>query len=289
MSSTPNHDDVNLRSLGPIEAKLFLDVVAQGKSSLTTDEAIAVFGHEDRARNAIKRLVSKGWLQSVGGGRYVVLPPAWGSEKFEDFDIYVLASASADVGYVGWWGAASRHGMTTQVPGELTVATDRQMPRKILQGNVVRYVKLSPKKFFGWQEMESMGRTFRASTPEKTIVDCVDRPELCGGPTELAVIVANGSRGVSDEALVETAIQHGSVSVAQRLGFLLDLYSPNYLGDAARSALRSVIPASARSVFGGQERLPDHIGYEREWGLLVNITEADLLAEVGSYTWGMRR
>lgn len=289
MFNAPNHDEINLRSLGPIEAKLFLDIVAQGKSSLTTLEATAVFGHGDRARNAIKRLVSKGWLQSVGGGRYVVLPPAWGSEKFEDYDIYVLASASVDMGYIGWWGAASRHGMTTQIPSELTVATDRQMPSKILQGNVVRYVKLSPRKLFGWQEMESMGRTFRASTPEKTIVDCVDRPELCGGPTELAVIVANGSKGVSDEALIETAIQHGSVSVAQRLGFLLDLCSPNFLGDPARSALRSVIPPSARSVFGGQERLPDHVGFNREWGLLVNISEADLLAEVGNYTWGMGR
>lgn len=40
------------------------------------------------------------------------------------------------------------------------------------------------------------------------------RPELCGDTAELAVIVANETRAVSDDVLVQTASRHRSVSVA---------------------------------------------------------------------------
>ena len=262
-----------------------LDLVSRGQTALTTQEVVRILG-EPKARGAIQRLVKKRWLQPVGGGRYVVLPPTWGPERFEDYDIYVLASASVAVGYIGWWAAASRHGFTTQVPSEITVATDRQVSARTLQGTPIRYVKLASRKLFGWQEMESMGRTFRISSRDKTVIDCIERPDLCGGLTELAVIVSGAARKTEPLTLAETAIQHGSVSVAQRLGFLLDLCAPHFLDDAARSRLHMFVPASARSILGEGERRPEDIGYDREWGLLVNVSRSTLLSEVGEYTWG---
>lgn len=262
-----------------------LDVISRGQTALTSQEVVHILG-APKARGAIQRLVNKRWLQPVGGGRYVVLPPNWGPERFEDYDVYVLASASVAVGYIGWWAAASRHGLTTQVPSEIAVATDRQITARTLQGSTIRYVKLAKRKLFGWREMESMGRTFRISSPEKTLIDCIERPDLCGGLTELAVIVSGASRKTEASALVETAIQHGSVSVGQRLGFLLDACAPAFLDGVARSQLHSFIPASARSILGEAERRPEDVGYDREWGLLVNVSMPTLLSEIGGYSWG---
>ncbi|AOO82244.1 type IV toxin-antitoxin system AbiEi family antitoxin domain-containing protein [Bosea vaviloviae] len=248
-----------------------------------------ILGSEAQARNVVRRLLAKGWLQRASSGHYVFLPPDWGAEKVEDFDIFVLASASVDNGYVGWWAAASRHGFTTQVPNAIHVATDRQVPSREIQGNPVRYVKLSPRKFFGWQDMAASARTFRVSTPEKTVVDCVDRPDLCGGPTELARIVARASESLSDETLVELALRLGSVSACQRLGYLLDLTAPNYLSNSQRAKLRELIPSSARSIFGRAQRDAGDVGYVSDWGLLVNAAESDLLSEVGAYGRGPGR
>jgi predicted transcriptional regulator of viral defense system len=272
--------ELNLRSLGAEEAKLILALSARHMSTVTVAEAAEVLGGESRARGVLRRLHDRGWLQRAIGGRYVLLPPEWGAEKVEDFDVYVLASATVETGYVGWWAAASRHGFTTQVPSVLHVASDRQLAPREIQGTEVRYVKLTPKKFFGWQDMISFGRTFRISTPEKTIVDCVDRPDLCGGLVELARIVAAGVHLVADSELVNCALRVGSISTCQRLGYFLDLVDPSFLSDIERERLRKFIPASARSAVGRNHSEHDDVGYVRDWGLLVHARESDLLSEV---------
>ncbi len=280
MLDTAKHSSSNLRSLGATEAKLVLELASTGVSALSLDVAARILGSRQQARDAVRRLLVKGWLQRASGGHYVLLPPEWGSRKVEDFDLFVLASASIDNGYVGWWAAASRHGFTTQVPNVTHVATDRQVPSREIQGNPVRYVKLSPRKFWGWQDMASSTRTFRVSTREKTVIDCVDRPGLCGGPTELAGIVARAAADLPAASVVAAAIRFGSVSVCQRLGYLLDLTAPGYLSDPFRKQLRDFIPGSARSVFGSATTRDSDVGYVSGWGLYVNAVDSDLLSEV---------
>lgn len=272
--------EANLRSLGAEEAKLVLALTARHASTVTVAEASEILGGESRARGVLRRLHDRGWLQRAVGGRYVLLPPEWGAEKVEDFDVYVLASATVETGYVGWWAAASRHGFTTQVPSVLHVAADRQIAPRDIQGTEVRYVKLTPKKFFGWQDMISFGRTFRISTPAKTVIDCVDRPDLCGGLVELARIVAGGMQSVSDRDLVDSALRLGSVSTCQRLGYFVDLTDSSFLSHDERARLRGAIPAGARSIVGRESSEPDDVGYVRDWGLLVHARESDLLSEV---------
>jgi predicted transcriptional regulator of viral defense system len=289
MQNDRNNTHSNLRTLGPAESRLVLELASKRTSVVTLRLAAEIIGDESQANNVVRQLLNKGWLQRASGGHYVFLPPDWGAEKVEDFDIYILASASVDNGYIAWWAAASRHGFTTQVPNVIHVATDRQIPSREIQGNPIRYVKVAPRKFFGWQEMASFSRTFRISNPEKTLVDCVDRPGLCGGVTELARIVARGAESVSDERLVDTALQLGSVSACQRLGYLLDLTSPTFLSQKTRAKLRDFIPTSARSVFGREERGEHDVGFVSEWGIFVHVENSDLVAELGSYSPGLGR
>lgn len=279
-----NSSDFNFRSLGPDEARVVLELASKYATTATPKIVQRILGSGDRAHNVIRRLLAKGWLQRASNGHYVFIPPDWGAEKIEDYDIYILASASVDTGYIGWWAAASRHGFTTQVPNVIHVATDHQVPSREIQGNPVRYVKLSPKKFFGWQEMLASGRSYRISTPEKTVVDCVDRPDLCGGATELSRIVARAAETVAEASLVDTALRLGSVSTCQRLGYLLDLTSPSRgHAQAARRRLREFIPLSARSTFGRRSRNEGDVGYVPAWGLLVNAVESDLTSEIFGY------
>ncbi len=107
----------------------------------------------------------------------------------------------------------------------------------------------------------------------------MDRPDLCGGPSELARIVFGGASQVDSAALVEDALRMQSTALVQRLGFLTDLVRWK-LDDALRARLRAAIPPSARSYFGRAERRDGDVGYVHDWGIFVHASRRDLLADV---------
>ena len=91
--------------------------------------------------------------------------------------------------YIGWWSAAAFHGFTTQKPATVFVAVKRQTPARTIEGAEIRFVSVEPRKFFGSKRYPVYGRNILISDPEKTVTDCIDRPDLAGGPAELTRIV----------------------------------------------------------------------------------------------------
>lgn len=275
--------NTHFRTLGPREAQLVLTLSEQGRHMVTAAEAIKLLGSKGSARNVIQGLVQKGWLTRLVGGRYLFLPPERGPENLGENNALALASAVVEPSYVSWWAAAAFHGLSTQKPSTIAVAVLRQRPAREIEGTAIRFVKVARRKFYGSQDFEVFGRTVRLSTVAKTIVDCVDRPDLCGGPSELARIVFGGASQVAPTTLVEDALRMQSTALIQRLGFLTDLIHWK-LGDELRARLRAAIPASARSHFGRADRRDGDIGYVHEWGIFVHASRRDLLADVPQIT-----
>lgn len=91
------------------------------------------------------------------------------------------------------------------------------------------------------------------SDPEKTVIDCIDWPDLAGGPAELARIVHAAMAEIDQSKLVATALRMKFSSMLQRLGFLTDLVE-RPLNEALRTRLRDAVPKSMRSTFGRRER-----------------------------------
>jgi predicted transcriptional regulator of viral defense system len=143
----------------------------------------------------------------------------------------------------------------------------------------VRFVKVTPRKFFGYRANDVYGRSVPISSKEKTLVDCIDRPELSGGPAELTRIACSALADIDLHELLAAAHAMKSKALLQRLGFLADLVGRPIMGEA-RHALRQALPKSYRSHFGRPEPRDGDIGYVAAWGLSVNARESDLLAEV---------
>jgi len=269
----------NLRTLGPKEAIVALSLAEQRKSVVRATDVIDLLGSEPTARKVIRNLLRKGWFSRLVGGRYMFLPPEYGPENLGENNVLALAAAVVDPSYVGWWAAASFHGLTTQKPMSIAVATLRQAPARTIEGAEIRFIKLKSRKFFGSAVYNVYGRDVAVSTPAKTVVDCIDHPELAGGPAELARVLDGVSTTVDAEEIGRTALRMKSAALLQRLGFLTDLVGWRW-PDSLRGEIRSAIPKSARSVFGRVERRKDDIGYVAGWGLLVNATRHELLTDV---------
>ena len=269
----------NLRTLGANEARVLLTFLEEGRQVVSAREILPLLGDERKGRKVIETLIRKGWLVRLGGGKYIILPPDRGPENYGENNALALASASVTPSYVGWWSAAAFHGLTTQRPSIVTMATRKDVAPRSIEGTQVKFIKLPEYEFFGFNAYTIFGREARISTIEKTVVDCADRPRLCGGATELARIVYGAKRSADQRNLVQTALRMRSVSLLQRLGFLTDLVGW-MLQEKLRDELRLNIPSSARSTFGRDSKNDHDIGYVHQWGLFVNISSQRLLADV---------
>jgi predicted transcriptional regulator of viral defense system len=268
----------HLRTLGPKEATVVLSLREQERDVVSASDIITFLGSESTARKVIHNLLRKGWLSRLVGGRYMVLPPEYGPENLGENNVLALASAIVDPAYIGWWAAASFHGFTTQKPMAISVATQRAMLQRTVEGAEIRFIKVAPRKFFGFERYEVYGRAASISSPAKTVVDCIDRPDLAGGPAELTRIVFGAADEVDAAELLETAHCMKSTALLQRLGFLADLVGWS-MPPQLREQIRTAIPKSARATFGRPDRKDGDIGYVADWGLFVHARRDDLLAD----------
>lgn len=271
--------DINPRTLGPKEAQVVLSLTEQKRDVVRTADIIDLLHSESSARKVIRNLIRKGWLARLVGGKYLFLPPDRGPENLGENNPFALASTLVDPCYVGWWSAASFHGLTTQKPMIVFVAVKKQSPTRRIEGTEVQFVSVAARKFFGFQTYDVYGRAVPISTPEKTVIDCVDRPDLCGGMTELTRIVYGARAEIAPESLIQTGLNMKSTALLQRLGFLLDLVEWP-LPPAERARLRAAIPRSRRIVLGRNRRQTGDIGYVADWGIIVNTNRHALLADI---------
>ena len=267
------------RTLGPAEARVVLSFREQGKDIVEADDIISLLESEKTGRKVIRNLVRKGWLMRLVGGRYLFQPPERGAENIGENNPLAVAAAVVDESYVGWWSAASYHGFTTQKPATVFVAVRKQAALRTIEGAEIRFVTVGARKFFGFKTYDVYGRSTRISDPEKTLIDCIDRPDLAGGPTELTRIVHAAMAEVDQEKLMTAALQMNSKALLQRLGFLSDLVE-RPLKDELRHQLRAAIPRKTRSTFGARARSEGDIGYAGEWELYVHARKDELLSEV---------
>jgi len=275
--------NIDLRTLGPKEAKAVLSLTEQGRDVVRVADIIELVGSESSARKVIHNLLKKGWLSRLVGGKYLFLPPERGPENLGENNPLALASRVVESSYVGWWSAASFHGFTTQKPMTVFVAVTKQAPTRTIEGAEVQFVTVAPRKFFGFQNYKVYDRPVAISTPEKTVTDCVDRPELCGGVTELTRILYGARTEVDAAKLIDAALAMKSTALLQRLGFLMDLVEWP-LSSENRTRLRSAIPRSRRTTLGRTRRQTGDIGYVADWGILVNANRRALLTDVPRFS-----
>lgn len=269
----------NLRSLGPKEAKVALSFREQGQHVVTTADVLALLGNEQSTHRVIENLVRKGWLTRLKRGRYMTIPPEYGPENLGENNPLALASSILEPSYIGWWAAASYHGLTTQKPRTISVAALRQFPSRIMEGHDIRFVKIVPRKFFGFRTEHLYGRDICISSPAKTLVDCVDRPDLAGGAAEITRILHGASSSVDPHEMADTALKIQSIATLQRLGFLADLVGWEWPQEIERK-IQEAIPSSRRTTLGRDEFREGDLGYVSRWGIFVHANPSDLLADV---------
>ena len=251
------------------------DLVAHGRSAITTAEAADALGiPQDQVRVRMHRYVQQGRVIAPARGLWVPVPPqhrVYGSLPGLQMIDLLMGHLDRDY-YVGWLSAAEVHGAAHQAPQTLQVAVgapvaDRTFGRVRLQFAVRARVTDVPRE----QHTASTGHVWVA-TPSTTALDLVDDPDLSGGLSNAATVIAElaDDGKLSDDALARAA-RYFPITTVRRLGRLLDsLDLPALTGGLERLAI-----GHRRAPITALDRRRAAVGpVDHRWRVTVN-TELD--------------
>jgi predicted transcriptional regulator of viral defense system len=273
--------EFDVRTLGAQESRIVLSMEEEGQSVIDVDQAAHILGSRTKANKVLIRLNEKGWLERSGRGRYMLHSSRTGHLAVRVASPLKYASSVSDNTYIGWWSAARYHKLTWQQPMLIRVASLKQVKPRMYEEFRIEFVKLSSKKFFGFEYSRIDGLT--VSTIPKTVVDCVDKPEYAGGLSETGIIVGTACDRVGTEAIIADVIKADNKSAMQRLGFLLDCAVPHLLADEARKRLLHAIGDPVRMVVGSPKVSNGDFGYVADWGMQANLNKDMFLYELDRF------
>jgi predicted transcriptional regulator of viral defense system len=175
----------------------------------------------EKTNNVLARLAKKGLVERIQKGCYSLV-----DLNGEKANALAIAWRNCVPSYAGFFSALSLHSMTEQVPKKVFLATTRRKKSFSAGGMQVILVRISGSDYWGFEEVGSGEEKFLVSEKEKTVIDCLSRPELCGGIPVIAKAVSE----CDARKLVECAKRKGSKSIASRLGFLMKRAGMNTTG-----------------------------------------------------------
>ena len=263
------------KALGEVEARLLASLASQNKLIFTIKDAQAVAGRPMPAvHSLVSGLVKKKWLIRLVQGKYLIVPLEAGEEGEHTENWFVIAKNLIEPKpyYLSHYSALDIHEMLTQPALMVYISTPvRRIPKKIL-GATFQFIYNKPEDLWGIEDVwATSSQQVKVSDLEKTIIDCLDRPDLCGGISELAKGLWVKRNEIDYNKLTDYAMKYGKKSVIKRLGFLFETYS---LGKESLPLLQKEITNSYTLL---DPSLPISGKFKSSWNVRANIEPAELI------------
>ncbi|RLF99768.1 MAG: hypothetical protein DRN49_03900 [Thaumarchaeota archaeon] len=189
----------------------------------TFRDALEVSGYgRGYLKLVLHNLEKGGWIERIEKGKYVILPLEAERGKYTLHE-FVVGSELVKPSAIAYWSALHYHGLTEQIPNVVFVQTTSRKKRRELTvfGTRYRIVRVVERKFFGLEPLWIEGLKVYVTDKEKTVIDCLDKPQHCGGVIEVYRALREG--GVDAGRLSEYLERFGSGAVAKRLAYLAEL------------------------------------------------------------------
>ena len=178
-------------------------------------------GYNGRTLNEIaENLVRIGFLHRLERGKYC-------RSTFRDENVIgtFLAADSA----VAYWSALHLHGLTEQFPNTIFIQTTKKKNTVSVFGTDYQFIKINPQKRTGITYNGYGNYKYPITDVEKTIVDCFDLPQYCGGYAELVRAFCQANLNV--DKLISYCNSVNNIATIKRMGFLAELFEKDYLVD----------------------------------------------------------
>jgi len=202
----------------------------KGKVCFDSKTALKAFpqAKESTVRELLSDMTKRGLLMRIKDGIYYIIPYEESSETFmPDWHIIAKYLVKEAKHYIGYYSALQIHNLITQPSLKEQIVVNKQIrPSEIKIKEVTfQFIYHNETHFFG--EKKTWVDDFNkvsCSDIEKTIIDCLFKPDYAGGIVEVARAIYSTKEKLDYNKLLEYAIKFDSQAVIKRLGYLLELF-----------------------------------------------------------------
>lgn len=184
----------------------------------------------DSSESALKELLSdmvkRGLLMRLKKGLYYIIPYEQEASSFmPDWHLLAEHLTKGTDHYIGYYSAMQIHNLITQPSLKEQIVVAKQLKPSTLKIKDVsfQFIYHNADHFFGATKMwiDSFHKVL-CSDLEKTIIDCLFKPDYAGGIVEIARAIHASKDKINYDQLLEYAQRFKSQAVIKRLGFLLE-------------------------------------------------------------------
>ena len=252
--------------LSKTESTLLASLAERGRNIFTLEDVTSTLDIPyEYAKVIVNRLVKKKWLIRLARGKYLIVPLEAGVKSQHTEHGFVIASYLVEPYYIGYWSALNYHGFSEQVPSAIFVVSSKRRKDRTILDTRFRFITIKKSKIFELIEVNISNSEVNISGAEKTIADCLDHPEYCGGLEEIAKALFFEHRELDMKKIVINADKMGNKTIMKRLGYLLDLfeyheYEPLFKDVKLSKGYPKLDP-----------KLPKTGTFNDRWKLLINV------------------
>jgi len=198
-----------------------LDELSKKKAFTMEDAEQISHANKDVLKVILSRLEKKGWIERIEKGKYIVIPLGAKKGRYTLHE-FVLGSYLVDPCIISYWSALNYYGFTEQIPRTVFIqTTSRKKHQEVtIFGIPYKIIRIKEEKIFGIKKEWFEETKIRLTNREKTIIDCLDKPQYAGGIIEVAKALR--TEEYDKKTLVKYAKKINNTGVIRRLGYICD-------------------------------------------------------------------
>ena len=257
-----------IKSLSKQEYDLLSNFAIKNRKVITVKDVKGSFNFTaGKIRVMLHRLEKKGWLERIEKGKYLIVPLE-GREGWAEHPFIPMSKLVTNY-YISYRTALAYYGFTEQIPFYVFAATTERKNSLEFQGYLYKFVRVSKRKFFGFEKIQISDVDINIADKEKAIIDSLDREEYAGSIIEILKALHNNKEQFDFNKMIDYAFRMENHSLVRRLGFLLDIIkhdTKNLEGKIGKFGCVYLSNGLPKKKYG----------ISRKWRLILNLRENEL-------------
>lgn len=266
------------RTLGFVSARLVQELQKKGKLIFTLEDACKIYTRpRSETAKFLSDLIGRGVLARLKAGVYLILQVGQESTQLSNWPIIARELAKPNKYFISHYSAMRILGMTSHPLIDVYITMPKRHRNKKINNITYHFIYAKPEHFSGFSDtwVTKQEKVF-VSDIERTLLDGLERPDLCGGIKEVFRGIWIKRKEIDWEKLIKYARVFRTKAAIKRLGFVLELLG---MGDNYLPIFIEMVSAAKDYVFLDPYGLKEG-KYMSRWRIRLNISIEELKASI---------